>query len=150
MFTYEKKKKKNAVVFKTRIESKLKKSRFSDNRAAIRSLQEAELSRLFASVVLWPYRCPSLCSSHSFQRGVWAKAVSQAHSGGQHFTNMESVYVEGCGGMGGVDPCCLPSGQMAGLYASMVATEERGHGGIAGSSEDRQRGHLQTQVILSQ
>lgn len=38
------------------------------------------------------------------------------------------------------DPCCLPSGQMAGLYASIVATEERGHGGIAGSFEDRQGG----------
>lgn len=38
------------------------------------------------------------------------------------------------------DPCCLPSGQMAGLYASIVATEERGHGGIAGSSEDGQGG----------
>lgn len=47
------------------------------------------------------------------------------------------------------DPRCPPSGQMAGLYASMVVTEERGHRGIAGSSEDGQGGPLQTQVILT-
>lgn len=29
---------------------------------------------------------------------------------------------------------------MAGLYATVVATEERGHRGIAGDFEDRQRG----------
>lgn len=67
----------------------------------------------------------SLRSTHSFHLGIWAKAASQTHSGGQHFTDIESV---------GGDPCCPPSGQMAGLYAGMVATAERGHRGIAGSS----------------
>lgn len=110
-----------------------------------KKLQEGQIYKSVYLCCLGPYRCPSLCSSHSFfSLGIWANAASQAHSGGQHFTDIESVCV-----FGGADPCCLPSGQMAGLYASMVATEERGHRGIAGSSEDRQRGHLQTQVILS-
>lgn len=95
---------------------------------------------------LGQYRCTSLCSSLPFHLGIWAKDASQTHSGGQHFIDIESVCV---GWGGGGDPCCPPSGQMAGLYASMVATEERGHRGMGGSSADRQRGHLQTQVILS-
>lgn len=40
----------------------------------------------------------------------------------------------------GWDPYCPPSGQMAGLYASMVAIAERGQGGIAGSSERQTEG----------
>lgn len=36
----------------------------------------------------------------------------------------------------------LPSGQMAGLYAGIVASEERGHGGVAGSSGDGQGGGI--------
>lgn len=48
-------------------------------------------------------RCPSLCSSRSFQLDPASKAASQTHSGGQHFTNRESacVSVRRVGGAGG-------------------------------------------------
>lgn len=40
----------------------------------------------------WAVQMPiSLRSTHSFHLGIWAKAASQTHSGGQHFTDIESV-----------------------------------------------------------
>lgn len=61
---------------------------------------------------------------------------------GAAFSRTKSVCVCVCHCGGSCEaplaPRRLPSGQMAGLYAGIVAGEERGHGGVAGSSGDGQ------------
>lgn len=114
----------SSIGFDTRIESKLSilvwwqpyYNKTAERRSAVLSV---------CLCCLGQYRCPSLCSSHSFQLGIRTKAASQTHSGGQHFTNIQSVCV--CGGVGPLLSAIWANGRSLCQHGSHWRKRAQGH-----------------------
>lgn len=77
---------------------------------------------------LGQYRCTSLCSSLPFHLGIWAKDASQTHSGGQHFTDIESVCVGWGGGGGPLLSAIWANGRSLCQHGSHRRKRAQGHG----------------------